>query len=419
MNQNSSVSYRSTIRACYTANFIGALVVNLTPILFIPLKMLYGLSYTQFGILLAVNFVTQVLADFIFSWPTDRFGYRPFVVLAPLLTITGYLIFACSPMFLADPFPGFVIGTVIFSATGGLLELLLSAIINGIPGDQKASLMSVLHSFYGWGQLTVVLLTTLALYCFGAANWQWILAAWAILPVVNVFQFLFCRLPPQIPEGQRQGSSFLLREKAFYLILCLIIFSGMSEVSMAMWTSAFLERAANLPKIIGDTAGMCLGAAAMGTGRLLYGLFGQEQDIWKFMTIGALSAVGCYLLAALAGNPWLALCGCVVCALSTSLLWPGSVVLAGRRFPMAGAWLYAMLAAGGDIGAALGPSLLGVVADHAAGFSLLGGIRESLTLLPEQFGLRAGLFCGAFFPLLTFFLLLYIRRVRDRSPRDR
>ena len=150
MQNPEKISYRSTVLACYTANFIGALVINLTPILFIPLKELYGLSYTQFGILLAANFITQVAADIIFSWPTEKFGYRPFVVLAPILTILGYLIFTLSPLFLENPFPGFVLGTVIFSATGGLLALLLSAIVNGIPGDQKATLMSVLHSFWDW-----------------------------------------------------------------------------------------------------------------------------------------------------------------------------------------------------------------------------------------------------------------------------
>lgn len=403
-------SYRATVLACYTANFIGALVVNLTPILFIPLKMLYGLSYTQFGILLAVNYVTQVLADIVFSWPTDRYGSRPFIVLAPLLTVAGYLIFACSPLFLENPFPGFLLGTVVFSATGGLLELLLNVIINGIPGSRKATLLAVLHSFYAWGQVTVVLLTTVALWLFGAENWQWIVGAWGIIPVVNFFQFLFCKLPPQVPKAKRQGAALLLREKSFYLIIAVIVFAGMSEVSMNNWTSAFLERAVQIPKIIGDTVGVCLFAVMLGTGRLLYGLFGEKYDIWKLMAGGSLLACICYLTAALAGFPALVLAGCVFCGLAVSLLWPGSVVLAGRQFPLAGAWLYAMLAAGGDIGAAIGPYLLGVVTDHAAGFPLLKELQQAGGLSSEQFGLRSGLLFGAFFPAGTFFLLLWFRK---------
>lgn len=415
MNQKSQVSYRSTIMACYTANFIGALVINLTPILFIPLKLLYNLSYTQFGILLAVNFVTQIAADIIFSWPTDRYGYRPFVILAPLLTMSGYLVFVCAPCFLSDPFPGFVVGTIIFSATGGLLELLLSAIINGIPGDEKATLMSVLHSFYAWGQLTVVLLTTLAVYFFGAENWQWIVVAWSILPLINFFQFVWCKLPPQIPEAERQGASFLLREKSFYLVIAVIVFGGMSEVSMAMWTSAFLERAINLPKLVGDTAGMCLFAVMLGTGRLLYGIFGEKQDVWKFMMIGSLLAMVCYLLAALAMMPVIALIGCVFCGLGVSLLWPGAVVLAGKRFPLAGAWLYAMLAAGGDMGASVGPYLLGIIADHAAEQPFLSRILQVSGLSSEQFGLRAGLLCGALFPFVCGVLLFWFRKITQQE----
>ena len=206
----STISYRSTILACYVANFVGAIVINLTPILFIPLKLLYNLSYTQFGILLATNYITQLAADFLFSWPTDKYGYRPFTVLAPILTIAGYWLFALAPVLdPVEPFRWFLAGTILFSATGGLLELLLSAIINGIPSEQKATLMSVLHSFYAWGQLIVVLLTTLGVWYLGAEKWQWLVIAWSILPFCNVIQFLFCPLPPQVPE-EKQGYSHYL-----------------------------------------------------------------------------------------------------------------------------------------------------------------------------------------------------------------
>lgn len=405
------ISYRTTAAACYTANFIGALVINLTPILFIPLKTLYGLSYTQFGLLLGANYLTQVCADILFSRPADRYGCRPFLVLAPLLTIAGYLIFACSPLVLENPFPGFLFGTVIFSATGGLLELLLNVVINGIPGREKATLLAVLHSFYAWGQVTVVLLTTLALWWFGAESWQWIVCVWGVIPAVNFVQFLLCPLPPPVPEEKRQGASLLLRERNFYLIIGIIVFAGMSEASMNSWTSAFLERAVQIPKIVGDTAGVCLFAVMLGSGRLLYGLFGARLDIWKLMAGGSFAAFVCYLLAVLAGLPALALTGCVLCGLAVSLLWPGAVVLAGRQFPFAGAWLYAMLAAGGDIGAAVGPWLVGVAADRAAGFSWLAGLLQTGELIPEQLGLRSGLLLGALFPLGTWILLLWQRHI--------
>ncbi len=407
----STISYRSTILACYVANFVGAIVINLTPILFIPLKLLYNLSYTQFGILLATNYITQLAADFLFSWPTDKYGYRPFTVLAPILTIAGYWLFALAPVLdPVEPFRWFLAGTILFSATGGLLELLLSAIINGIPSEQKATLMSVLHSFYAWGQLIVVLLTTLGVWYLGAEKWQWIVIAWSILPFCNVIQFLFCPLPPQVPEEKRQGAKVLLFRKNFYLIILTIIFAGMAEVSMAMWTSAYLERAMELPKIIGDVAGMCMYAIMLGTGRLCYGLFGAKWEIDKFMLWGAAAACIFYLTAASAGNAVLSLAACALCGLAVSLLWPGSVILAGQAFPLAGAPLFAMLSAGGDCGAAIGPALLGIVADTANSFSPLQDFFSTTGLSPEQIGLRCGMFLGAIFPLGTFFLVFILRK---------
>ncbi len=406
---NATLSYRSTVNACYTANFIGALVINLTPVLFIPLKTLYGLSYTQFGILLAANYVTQVAADILFSWPVDRYGCRPFAILAPVLTIVGYLVFALSPVLWENPFPGFLAGTILFSATGGLLELMLNIIINGIPGEQKAGMLSVLHSFYAWGQLTVVLLSTLALWYFGISNWQWIVAGWAVLPCINIWQFSTCRMPPRIPEEERQGASFLLKQKYFYFLIILIAFSGMSELSMPMWSSAFLERAIKLPKIVGDTLGVCMGALMLGTGRLLYGLFGEKRDVLPFMILGAAGAVVLYLIAGFSGSHIAALAGCALCCLATSLLWPGSVVLANKTFPLAGAWLYAMLAAGGDIGAAAGPYMLGIIADNAPMWPVLSELFSQTSLTPEEFGLRCALGMGAVFPLITLGLLLWFR----------
>ena len=411
MRESGEISYRSTAAACYVANFVGAIVINLTPILFVPLKLMYGLSYTQFGVLIAANFVTQVAADVVFSWPTDRFGCRPFAILAPVLTIAGYLIFALAPVLSPEhPFGWFLAGTILFSATGGLLELLLNIIINGIPGEQKARMLSVLHSFYAWGQCTVVLLTTLAIWIFGAENWQWIICGWAVLPLANIIQFSLCRMPPQIPEEKRQGAKILLRRRTFYLILLTIIFAGMAEVSMAMWSSAYLERAVLFPKIVGDVVGMCMFGVMLGIGRLSYGLFGAKWRIDELMTGGCILAVALYATAALSGNAVVSLGACALCGIAVSLLWPGSVILAGRAFPLAGAWLYAMLAAGGDIGASIGPALLGVIADTASEFPRLQGMLLESGLDAEQFGLRCGMLLGAVFPLGTLILVRLLRR---------
>ena len=410
-----SKQYRSTVAACYTANFIGALVIHLTPILFVPLKLIYGLSYTQFGILLAVNYCTQVGSDFLFSFLIDRYGSRRFAILAPVLTAAGYLIFLLSPEFLNDPFPGFLAGTILFSATGGILEVVLNVIINGIPGEEKSTLISVLHSFYGWGTLAVVLTTTLALWIFGTANWQFIMAAWIALPLFNTWQFCRCPIPANVAECERMGAAALLKFKEFYLVIALITVGGMTEVTITLWLSPFLERAANIPKVIGDTAGVCLAAAMLGAGRLLYGIYGAKIDVWKLMLPGTLLAALSCIAAAVTPFPALSLAGCVLATLGASLLWPGSVVLATRQFPLAGAWLFAMLALGGDLGAALGPYLTGIAADHADKIPFLTELRNSTALSTEQFNLRTAMCLTALFPLLTAVMLLIFNCVRVRS----
>ncbi|MBO5668376.1 MAG: MFS transporter [Lentisphaeria bacterium] len=412
---NTVKSYRSTVTACYTANFIGALVINLTPVLFVPLKLLYDLSYTQFGILLAVNYCTQVAADLIFSAPVDRFGSRPFAVTAPVLTVVGYALFALSPVLWEDPFGGFVAGTVLFSATGGMLEVLLNVIINGIPGDQKNSLLSVLHSFYAWGQLTVVLLTTLALWFFGAENWQFIVAAWAVLPVINTIQFATCAMPPEAAGEDKISNRELMSSGMFYLLIAIIIAGGMTEVTVSLWISPFLERAVNFPKITGDLVGVCLASIMLGSGRLMYGLYGQKWDIWRLMVSGSVLAFFCYLLAAFSPLPSLSLAGCVLATLGASLLWPGTVVLSARQFPGAGAWLFALLAFGGDSGAAAGPFLVGVISDYAGSMPLLATWWQCSGLTMEQFNLRAGMGFAALFPLLTCGLLLVYRKWKSRA----
>lgn len=413
------VSYRSTIFACYLSNFIGAIVINLTPILFIPLRELYGLSYTQFGILLATNFITQIVADILFSYPVDRYGIRPFIVLAPILTVIGYAIFGAAPWLGENPFPWFLVGTILFSCTGGLLELLLSPIINGIPGEQKANMMSVLHSFYAWGQMTVVLLTTLLVHWLGRDHWQWIVAAWAVLPLINVIQFIYCPLPPVVPDAERQGAKVLMRCKFFYMIVLTIALGGMTEVSIAMWTSAFLERALELPKLLGDIAGMCLFGAMLGTGRLCYGLFGKKIDVLNVMMIGAGASIVLYLTIALSGSWILVLAACALCGLTVSLLWPGSVSLGAAEFPLAGTWLFAMLAAGGDLGASIGPYLVSLLADNATELPLLSEIAAKTSLTAEQFGLRCGMLLAALFPLGTLLCLWWIRRNRTAPQVER
>jgi MFS family permease len=333
-----------------------------------------------------------------------------------VLTVLGFGLFALAPQVLADPYPGFVLATIVFSGSGGLLELLLSPIVNAIPTDEKATAMSVLHSFYAWGQVTVVLLTTLFLFVFGRTQWQWIVLLWTLPAMLNFFLFLRVPLAPPIPEEHRQGMRQLILKPFFIVSFFAIMLGGASEVSMSQWASAFMEKALALPKVIGDIAGMCMFGLMLGVGRLLYGMYGQKVNVNRVMTAGALLAVACYLVVALSPANLPALIACALAGFAVSLLWPGTLVIAAERFPMAGAWLFAILAAGGDIGASVGPWAMSVITEHGPKLALFAGLSDSLGLTQEQFGLRLGMLAGAVLPLGTLLCLRWLYRANAASP---
>lgn len=401
--QRSEISYQSTIYACYVGFIVQATVVNLTPILFIPLRELYGLSYEQLGALILVNFITQVTTDIAFSTLADRYGFRRFVAAAQVLCVLGFALFAASPLLFDVPYTGFLLGTVVFSIGGGLMELLLSPIVNAIPTPEKAAAMSVLHSFYAWGQVAVVLLTTLFIFLAGREAWPFIVLLWAILPFVNFFFFLRVPMAPPIPEEHRQGMRHLINQP-FFLVACLAIMLGAAaELNMGQWTSAFMEKALHLPKLLGDVAGVSMFAFMLGLARLLYGKYGSRVNVSKVMMVGSLVAAACYLVVAISPIPFLSLLACALTGFAVSLLWPGTLVAASEFYPRAGAWMFAILAASGDIGAALGPWAMSLVTEEGPRLAAVANLAGSLGLSSEQAGLRLGMLWAMFIPLGCFF----------------
>ncbi len=409
-------SYHLTIRACYLGFVVQALVVNLTPILFIPLREMYGLSYQQLGLLVLINFVTQLTMDLVLSHPVDRYGYRPFIMATPFLTILGFVIFALAPTFLPqNPYPGFVVGTIIFAGAGGLLEVLLSPIVNAVPSDAKAAAMSLLHSFYCWGQLSVVLLTTLLLFALGAERWQWIVAAWLVLPAIDAILFYRAPLAAIVPENQKQSLAHIIRMPFFHVALVAILVGGATELIIAQWISAFLEKAMELPKVIGDIAGVCTFAGMMGTGRAIYGCYGARFNINLVMIAGSSLAIICYIGVALATVPLLSLLLCALSGLAVSMLWPGTLSISAARFPLAGTAMFATLAAAGDSGASLGPYLASLVTDLLPQHQAMANLATQLGISLEQLGLRAAMLGSAIFPICSFFCLLWLYRHRHDS----
>lgn len=400
--------YRLTILACYLAIFIQAIVINLVPVLFIPLKEQFGLSFEQLGLLVLVNFVTQVTFDLLFSNAIDKYGFRRFILITPVLTITGFTLFALSPVLFENPYTGFLISTIIFSGSGGLAELLVSPIINAIPSDAKASAMSLLHSFYAWGQVTVVIVTTLLLLILGKASWQFIMLGWMLLPVINFFMFLKAPLAPPVPEEKRQGMKDLILKPYFILSVLIMLFGGASENAISQWSSAFMEKGLGLSKVVGDVLGMGLFALFLGIGRALYGVYGHKCKVHNVMLIGAAAAFVCYITVALCDIKLISLLACGICGIAVSLLWPGTLVVTAEKYPLAGAWMFAILAAGGDIGGSIGPWLMGKVADAGP---QIASLFHSASLTAEQIGLKASMLIGAVFPLACFFCLLAAKKI--------
>ena len=363
---NTSTSYNVTFRACCTGFITQAAVVNLTPILFIPLRAQFGFTFTQLGLLVTANFLTQLLVTLICCVTVDRIGFRFFAVMGHAFAMVGFLLFGLVPFLPVPTYPGLVIATIVFSVGGGCFEVILNPIVNALPTKEKSAAMSLLHAFYCWGQVGVVSLTTLFLLLFGYEAWPFAMFIWLFLPLINGLIFLHCPIIPPVEAKRRSPVLSVIRNPIFFFLVLLIIFSGASELTISQWTSAFAEEILEVPKIIGDMLGVCLFAVMMGIARTADGIKGKSIHLWKLMLGGGILTVVCYLVAAVATSPVISLAALALCGLGVSLLWPGTISLSVKAFPLAGTWMMALLAAGGSSGAAMGPALAGVLADHSS-----------------------------------------------------
>ncbi len=411
-------SYRLTTLSCFVGIFCQAISSNLTAILFIPLMTMYGLSYVHLGLLVGINFSTQVLVDIIASRLIDRYGFRTFVLPADLLAIVGLVLFALSPLLFQNVLVGLILSTIIFSASCGLLEVMLSPIVNAIPNEEKGPAMALMHSFYAWGQVATIVITTLFLFVFGIRSWQIIVILWAIVPLVNFFMFLAAPFPGVVQEDHRQTMRDLIF-RPFYLFALLAIFGGAAtELVMNQWASTFTEKVLEMPKITGDLLGMCGFAVMLGLGRVIYGRYGSKMNMNNVLIVSAAAAVACYVVVAVSPVLTISLVACAVCGLAASLLWPGTLVITAEKYPLAGAWLFAILAAAGDIGAAVGPFTAGLVTDLTRSLPVAANLAASVGLNADQFAIRAAILLASIFPALTMYCHWVLRK-RQLGPEKR
>lgn len=410
------LTFKHTLRACYTGFISQAIINNLAPLLFIVFREQYGLTYEMLGRLILFNFGTQIVADLVAMRYVDRIGYRRAAVLAHVLCATGLVCLGLLPQVLPSPYVGLMIAAVIYAMGGGIIEVMISPIVESLPGDAKASAMSLVHSFYCWGQMAVVVATTLLLLVLGTGLWFVLPVAGAVVPALNAVQFARVPLMPPVPDHAKTPLRQLIGSKAFLLALLLMMSAGASEITMAQWSSLFAQQALQVPKAIGDMLGPCLFAALMGVGRAVYGVWGNRMNLKAVMLACGGLAVVCYATTVLVPFPALSLAGCALCGLAVSLMWPGTLSLSAARFPMGGTVLFGAMAVFGDIGASVGPWLTGWVSEIAQDGRALSFLGSAFGWTAEQTGLKTGLLVGTVFPLLLVVGLLFLKKKSPLSP---
>ena len=385
-------NYKKTLIACYLGFVTQAISANFTPLLFLTFKDTYGITLDKIAMIPLVFYLTQLLVDFAATKFADKIGYRACVVASQVLSSVGLVSMAFLPELLPVPFVGILISVVLYAIGSGLIEVLVSPIVEACPFENKDGMMSLLHSFYCWGAMGVILGSTLFFAVFGVENWKILTIIWALVPLYNTFNFINCPIERLVEDGKSMGVSKLLKTPIFWLMIILMVCSGASEATMAQWASAFTESALGVSKIVGDLAGPCLFAMFMGISRVVYGKFSEKLDLTKVMLICGGMCAGCYLLASLSPLPILGLMGCALCGLAVGIMWPGSISISSQKCPRGGTAMFAFLALAGDLGAMVSPAMVGSISEMAGG------------------NLKTGLLVATAFPVVLVFALLILKK---------
>lgn len=411
----STPNFKRTKLACYTAYFTMSSVFCLPPLLFATLQDRYHVSYTLLGTLVLTNFCTQLGIDLIFTFFSKYFNPRKIVRVMPLITSLGLAIYAAFPMIFPEhAYLGLLIGTIIFSVASGLSEVLLSPMIAAIPSDNPQKDMSMLHSLYAFGVFTVVVVSTFFLKLFGTENWMYLTFFWAALPILASILFAISPMPSMETSHNSEGAKGTAR-RAAGLALCVgcIFFGSCAENAMSNWISSYMENALHLDKAVGDILGVSMFAIVLGIVRITYAKYGK--NITKMLLVGMIGATVCYLTVGFSSNVILSLVACVMIGLFTSMLWPGSLIMMEEKLPGMGVAAFALMAAGGDLGASVAPQLLGIVVDHVSISHFAADLGSKLGMTAEQIGLKAGMLTMAIFPLIGTVLLFVIVRHFKKS----
>lgn len=400
--------------ACYTTNITMSVVGNLSPVLFLTFRSLYGISYSLLGLLVLINFSTQLAVDLVFSFFSHKFNIQKTVKFTPILGAIGLVVYSIWPfVFPNHVYIGLVIGTIIFSSSSGLAEVLISPVIAAIPAENPDREMSKLHSIYAWGVVGVVIFSTIFLYIFGGENWPWLGLIFMLIPLVSATLFRISTVPELETPERVSGAIDMLKNKTLWLCVVAIFVGGASECTMAQWSSGYLEQALNIPKVWGDIFGVALFAVMLGLGRSLYAKIGK--NIERVLFLGVIGATFCYFVAAVSSVSIFGLLACGFTGFCVSMLWPGSLVIASERIPAGGVFIYAMMASGGDLGASVGPQLVGIITDVVMKTENMIRLSDKIGLTPEQLGMKCGMLTGMIFPLVGIGIFLYVLKSKKKK----
>ena len=385
--------YQKTIYACFTAYIVQAIVNNFVPLLFLTFQSGYHIPLSRITLLVTFNFGLQLLVDLASVGFVDRIGYRASMVLAHALAAAGLALLAILPEILPSPFLGILLSVMVYAVGGGLIEVVVSPVVEACPSNHKEQAMSLLHSFYCWGHVAVVLLSTVFFALFGTQHWRVLALAWALVPLGNLFAFLRVPIVPLMKDGEK-GMTLgeLARNKMFWVFLLMMLCAGASEQGVSQWASTFAEKGLGVGKSVGDLAGPMAFAVLMGTSRAIYGKYGGRLNLDHFMAGSALLCAAAYLCISLVPSPVVGLAGCAVCGLSVGIMWPGTFSKAAAGLPRGGTALFALMALAGDMGCSGGPTLVGMVS---------GALGDNL---------KTGVLAGIVFPVLLLIGILLCRK---------
>ncbi len=399
-------TFNGTKIACYTGYIVQGIINNIAPLLFVIFSDKFNITLAKLSLLITINFATQFIVDTLSIKFVDKIGYKPLAVVSQSIAFLGLVCLGILPYVMANSYIGIVISIVLSAIGSGITEVIISPIVESIPGEKKTAEMSLLHSFYCWGQVIVVFLTTMLIKLLGSDLWYVTPILWSVIPLVNSINFISVPIKPNLTVEEKTPFFKMLFSKQFILLMVIMVCSGASEIGMSQWSSYFAEAGLKVSKLTGDLLGPCLFAILMGTGRMIFGFVGEKIDLKTALSVSSLLCAACYLGTCFIKSPVLSLLTCALTGISVSIMWPATLSLSARLFPKGGGSMYSVLALSGDTGCTLGPWFISFMS-----------IKLSADLVSGE-SIKIGLGFGALFPLLMLIaisMLTISKKAIDKS----